>query len=256
MSDAPTAFYDDLAGDYHLIFADWERAIAWQSEVIDRLIRTEIGTAAPTVLDCACGIGTQAIGLARRGYRVHATDVSPAAVERARREAERRQADLTFGVADLRTLDEQVDDKFDVVVAFDNALPHLLTSEDVRRAARAMASRLGRGGLLLVSIRDYDRILAERPTGEAPRVIDDETGRRIVFQVWEWADDGLAYDLHLFILRRVANRWLTTERSTRYRAIRRDELDAALNEAGLTDVRWLMPEESGYYQPLVLARKP
>ncbi len=31
------AFYDRLAPDYHLIFADWSRSIGWQGEVLDLL---------------------------------------------------------------------------------------------------------------------------------------------------------------------------------------------------------------------------
>ena len=40
-----------------------------------------------------------------------------------------------------------------------------------------------------------------------------------------------------------------------YRAVLRDELTALLKQAGFVDVRWLMPSESGFYQPLVLARR-
>jgi hypothetical protein len=43
---------------------------------------------------------------------------------------------------------------------------------------------------------------------------------------------------------------------SRFRALRREELGAALLDAGLVDVRWLMPPQSGFYQPLVLARAP
>jgi ubiquinone/menaquinone biosynthesis C-methylase UbiE len=62
-----TDFYDQLAEDYHLIFADWETAIAWQAEVIERLL---VGHERQVrrVLDPACGIGTQALGLAAAGY--------------------------------------------------------------------------------------------------------------------------------------------------------------------------------------------
>src|SRR5262245_2603099 len=129
MTHEPRPFYDHLAGEYHLIFADWDRAIAWQSDIIHRLIRDEPSARPLAILDCACGIGTQAIGLARHGHRVHATDISAASVERARQEARRLGASLTFGVADLRTLATQVGDAFDVVLAFDNALPHLLTDD-------------------------------------------------------------------------------------------------------------------------------
>src|SRR4051794_4862122 len=107
--DCSTAtFYDGLAGDYHLLFEDWPKAVRWQGGLIDRLLREQLGPGPYAVLDWCCGIGTQAIGLALLGHRVHATDLSEAAVERARHEATAFGASLTFGVADMRTLPEQV----------------------------------------------------------------------------------------------------------------------------------------------------
>ena len=66
---APVEFYDELADEYHLIFADWEATIAWQAGVITGLLR-DLGLTAGAVLDASCGIGTQAIGLARAGFSV------------------------------------------------------------------------------------------------------------------------------------------------------------------------------------------
>ncbi len=160
-----------------------------------------MGPRPASVLDCSCGIGTQAIGLAKLGYTVHATDLSPAAVERAKREAASFGVSMAFGVADFRFLDTQVTGTFDVVLSCDNSLPHLLTDDDLRQAARSMCSKLRTGGLLLVSIRDYDRILTAKPRAETPRVFDGPEGRRIVLQVWDWTADGRGYTVHLFILR-------------------------------------------------------
>ena len=42
----------------------------------DVMIRRHLGPGPKVVLDCACGIGTQAIGLAACGHRVVATDLS------------------------------------------------------------------------------------------------------------------------------------------------------------------------------------
>ncbi len=59
-------FYDDFASDYHLAYGGrWESAVERQGEALDRLIR-ELAPGAHDVLDCACGIGTQTIGLAQR----------------------------------------------------------------------------------------------------------------------------------------------------------------------------------------------
>jgi SAM-dependent methyltransferase len=253
--DPTLEFYDALAADYHLIFQDWTESVRRQGEVLDRLIRTERPNAR-SVLDCACGIGTQAIGLAARGYRVHATDLSPAAAARANREARAAGATLTTGVADLRTLASDVAGVFDVVLACDNALPHLLTDDDLGQAVRGMARKLRPDGLFLASVRDYDRLAAERPPGELPRSFADPTGRRIVVQVWEWAPDGRTYRLELFILRQAGNEWRTTRHTAEYRALLRTDLERALrDEAGLTAIRWHMPDRSGYYQPIVTARK-
>ena len=64
MTDFIESFYDDLAPYYHLIFADWDQGIAWQASILGPIIEHATGKASPHVLDCACGIGTQALGLA------------------------------------------------------------------------------------------------------------------------------------------------------------------------------------------------
>jgi hypothetical protein len=56
------------------------------------------------------------------------------------------------------------------------------------------------------------------------------------------------------VLRPDAAGWTAAVRSTTYRALRRAELTAALHAGGFTGVAWLMPAESGYYQPVVVAR--
>jgi ubiquinone/menaquinone biosynthesis C-methylase UbiE len=67
-------FYDELARDYHLIFADWDASMARQAEVLDGMLRQHLGPGAQRILDCSCGIGTQAIGLALAEHDVVASD--------------------------------------------------------------------------------------------------------------------------------------------------------------------------------------
>jgi SAM-dependent methyltransferase len=154
--DPVRAFYDGLAADYDLIFADWDAAIARQAALFDRLIRANLGGAAKDLLDCACGIGTQALGLAALGYRVTASDISPVAIARAGHEARRRQLAVRLVVADMRALDRLVPGTFDVVLAADNALPHLLSDDDLAQAIRRSRAKLRPDGLFIASIRDYD----------------------------------------------------------------------------------------------------
>jgi SAM-dependent methyltransferase len=253
-----TGFYDALADGYHLIFLDWAASRARQALVFDGIIRDTLGAGPKDVLDASCGIGTQALGIAARGHRVFASDISPASVARAEREATHAGLKLTgFAVADMRTLSDQISQRFDVVMSCDNAIPHLLEDAELAAAAHQLHAVLRPGGLLIATIRDYD---AAQPSPGAAvptelRLLGEGASRRIVFQVWTWAADGRSYEVEQFILRPQGEGWLTTSARTRYRALKREELSRVLTTAGFQDVRWHMPETSGFYQPLITARR-
>src|SRR5215468_7433885 len=126
--------YDEIAAVYHLIYPDWDATIAQQAVALDAIIRQHVGPPPRTVLDVSCGIGTQALGLAALGHAVRASDLSSAAVERARLEAARRDLDIVFTVADMRQCAEVHGSGFDVVLSADNSLPHLLSDGAIREA--------------------------------------------------------------------------------------------------------------------------
>lgn len=252
-ADSVRDFYDHLASDYHLIYADWPNAVRRQGAVLDRLIRSELGPGPARVLDCACGIGTQAIGLAFRGHDVVATDISERSVERARAEADRFGVKIDFGTADLRDL-SAVGEDFDVVIACDNALPHLVDEGDLARAAAQMRERLRPGGTLVASIRDYDAAAERRPRATMPEVFED--GSRVVFQTWDWAPDGRTYVLNLFIARGGEAGWGLQHHATTYRALRRADLARVLADAGFGSIRWHTLAETGFFQQIVTARRP
>lgn len=248
----PARFYDELAPEYHLIFTDWDAAIAWEAGIVAGLLR-DLGVTSGAVLDASCGIGTQAIGLAQAGFSVTATDISPASVERCAREALARGLRIATGVADLRVLDVEGAGSFDAAVSFDNALPHLLDGTDLASACGALRRVLRPGGVLLASIRDYDEILQTRPSGDPPRRFVTDHGERIVFQVWDWLSDD-RYALRHFIMSGGPAGWSVSERATTYRALPRAALSEALRRAGFGHVTWRMPKETGFYQPVVAAR--
>ena len=132
-------FYDDLAPYYDLIFENWDASMSRQGAALEHLIDSELGAADPEalptrILDVACGIGTQALPLAGRGFRVTARDLSPGAIARLRQEAQVRQVVIDTAVADMRNVAATVSAPFDVVMAFDNSIPHLTSDSDVRAA--------------------------------------------------------------------------------------------------------------------------
>jgi glycine/sarcosine N-methyltransferase len=240
-----TDFYDGLAPDYHLVYADrWDEAIDGQGEALDTLIRAAHPDARD-VLDCACGIGTQAIGLALRGYRVHGTDISARSIERAREESRRRGAALTVEVADFRDL-TAVEGEYDVVLCADNALPHLLDDAQLTQALEAMRAKLRPGGLLVISIRDYDKALVDRPATAPPHRIDGPP-RRLFVRLHDWdGPDSPLYTVRFFILTETdSGDWTLAHHATRYRAITRAALTRRARAAGFDQIEWLSPRAGG-----------
>lgn len=252
--DGAAAFYDHLAEDYHLIFADWETAIDRQQAILTRLL-AELGLARGEVLDASCGIGTQALGLARAGFSVTATDISPESVSRCAREAASRGLHVSARVADMREIAGAVNCRYEAAISVDNALPHLLEDADLRSALGGLRSVLKPGGRFLASIRDYDAILLDRPSGDPPRHVADSEGERITFQVWDWLTED-RYTLRHFVLIDSGDGWAVTERKATYRALTRGDLSAALAMVGFEEIRWQMPAATGFYQPIVTARAP
>lgn len=258
--DHVTTCYSDLSTRYHLLYADWDLAVQQQGAVLDALIAAQMGPGAKRVLDVTCGIGTQAIGLALRGHAVTGADLIPAAVERARREAARFGVDARFLVADLRRLSSEIEGRFPILLSCDNSLPHLLDDDDLAAALREIAALLEPGGLFLASIRDYDALIDERPPATPIRVFDEAEGRRVLFQLWDWDADGGGYQVTQYILRHrpAGSEGRGVECLTftsRFRALRRRELEQALNAAGFTELEWIEPSERGYYQPVIAARR-
>ena len=256
MTDPVTAFYDDLADEYDLILEDWDAAVRRQAPQLAALLAS-MGLRPPaTVLDCTCGIGTQAIGLAMEGFAVQGTDLSPGAVARARREATRYGVDVPFAVADVRALAEVVPGPFDAVLSFDNALAHLLDDGDLRRAVAAMVEATRPGGVVAASTRDYDVLAGERPTATPVRRHLGEGAERASFQLWDWADDGASYRMEQVVLRGADGSWEGSGTVTTLRALRRAELEAAFASAGLVDLRRHEPAEIGFHQPVLVGRRP
>jgi SAM-dependent methyltransferase len=99
-----------------------------------------------TVLDMTCGTGAQSIDLARRGYRVTASDLSPAMLAEARRKA--RGLGIRFRRGDMRTVRHG---RFDAAISIFNAVGHL-APDDFERAMRNVRRNLGPRGLYVFDI--------------------------------------------------------------------------------------------------------
>ena len=245
-------FYDNLATQYDKLFQNWQAATQEQAVILDRMFRANGFDDSARVLDCACGIGTQAIGLAGIGYSVTASDISDGELAEAKVRAEQNGVNLRLAHADFCALEETFPELFDIVICMDNALPHMLSAEALEKAVRSITGRIAAGGLFVASIRDYDALLQTRPPYSPPYIHKNERGQRVSFQTWDWEGDH--YKLVQYIIDD-GEALQVSKFACEYRATRREELTELLLAAGCGEVVWLFPEESGFYQPIVIAKK-
>lgn len=243
-------FYDALAPYYHLVYPDWEASIARQARALDAVIRAE-AAGARTVLDVAAGIGTQSLGLAALGYDVAASDLSPGAVRRLDDEAARRGLRIDTRPADMRAAWEAHGRAFHVVLCADNALPHLLTDDDILQALRAMRRCTAPGGICLVSIRDYDAIDLRTQRLHPHGLREAQGARWILFQLWD--PHPPLYDTTMYVVEDRGGETRTHAMRATYYALPVPRLLELMREAGFHDVRRLADE--AFYQPLVIGRR-
>lgn len=250
--DIIQTFYDELALQYDKLFLDWDASVKEQAIILDKLIKENGYSNKCEILDCACGIGTQAIGLASSGYRVSASDISEEELKEAKKRAKKNNVEICFEKADFRALSETFSSTFDVVIAMDNALPHMLSSDDLKKAVKSISNQLSSGGMFIASIRDYDALIKSKPPYSPPYIHKTQTGQRVSFQTWNW--NGNHYKLTQYIIEDEKT-IKTSKFECEYRAVERDELSGVLVSNGFSSVVWKFPEETQFYQPIVIAKK-
>ena len=245
--------YEEIASIYHLVYPDWGAAIDQQASALDAIFGQWVGSPPLSVLDVSCGIGTQTLGLAALGHRLTASDVSIAAVERARREASQRWLSIEFRVGDMRSCRDLHGSVFDVVLSADNAVPHLLSDEALLEAFRGFHECLRPGGVAVVTVRDYlpdeDRSSPQLwPYGFRT----DGDSRYFVVQTRDW--DGDVYDVAMYFIREARGEQpaKVVVGSSRYRAVTTDRLQSLFREAGFDETHRL---DGSFFQPVVLARR-
>jgi SAM-dependent methyltransferase len=245
------AFYDELAPLYHLVYEDWEATVARQGAALASLIAEHWGADARVVLDAALGIGTQALGLLARGFRVTGSDLAAGAVSRARREATARSLPLVCLVADFRALPVR-SATFDVVLVCDNALPHLDSEADIQGALAECFRCVRRGGGCLITMRDYgppppSGTVEVRPYGER-----HWAGRRYQLrQVWTWR--GPRYDLSFEITPVDGADAEATIVKSSYLAIPVEQVVGLMRTVGFENVRRV---DGRFFQPVLVGTKP
>jgi 2-polyprenyl-3-methyl-5-hydroxy-6-metoxy-1,4-benzoquinol methylase len=150
------------------------------------LVRYEVRSG--SFLDLGTGPGTQAIALAERGFKVTATDISPAAIAYAARKAKAQGVDVSFMTDDI--LATQLTGPYGGV--FDRGCFHVIAPELRGSYAKTMHRLLAPTGWLFP--------IASRPTTSASvsEAIDSRSSRSSIPSIKGNATRGLKRSFRSF----------------------------------------------------------
>jgi SAM-dependent methyltransferase len=123
------------------------------------------------VMDLACGEGTFAAIMAKKGYNVTGVDQSSEMLRFARQKAKRSRVHVRFVRRDMRSLKFQ--EKFDLVTSWFDALNYLLTLRDLERTFKGVYKALHHQGLFIF---DMNTIYAlEKLWQQYPSTVEQDT---------------------------------------------------------------------------------
>ena len=155
------------------------------------------------VLDAGCGSGEHALLAAARGADAVGVDLSPRAIEQARRKAGERGLTVRFEVADALSLGE-LGLTFDTVI--DSGLFHVFDDADRARYVTSLASVLEPGGTC------YLMCFSDRQPGTmGPRRVSQEELRASFSDGWDvTAIVAEAFEVNPGLGTPTAQAWLAT----------------------------------------------
>lgn len=219
--------YGALAGSYDALMADG--AYLRRAAYLHRLLRA---AGAETVLDLACGTGTIACLLARRGYRVVAVDGSADMLAQAAGKAEGLADPPLFLCQPMPRL--RLLHPVDAAVSTLDSLNYLTRERDLRQTFRRVCQWLRPGGLFVFDVntpwklRRMDRQMYMDETEES-------------FCVWRTffseKTQVCTYQVDLFQARE-DGAWERSLEEHRERAWTAEQLRSFLEEAGFGRVRF------------------
>lgn len=213
-----------------------------QAEVFAECIRKRSPARAIRVLDIAGKSNGLPLGLSLYGYEVYSTCEIHQIPENI---ASRLRTPIKPYLANDS-------EKFDVVVAANNALADHTTEAELQQTLRSAAKRLNDEGLLLLTMRYYDQLLRTRPGCDKPCVLSTANGRCIHLVTWQWMAGNCLYTQDHYLIQHQGDQCMVTHFATTQRAWRRAEIDLALSQAGFRGIQYQSIDEN---QMLICASK-
>lgn len=188
---------------------------------------------AAKVLDAACGTGHHAIMFSSWGLDVCAIDVSNSMIEKARDAAAKAGSSIDFRVMGLEEAGPEFGETFDAVTCVGNSLPHIKSREGLHQAFVSLGQVLKPGGLLVLQLRNYQRVIA-RNERFMPLNTRFENGKEFLYlRTNELGQDLITFNI-IVLVRDEGGNWSYRVESEQLKPWVAQDIETYLNITGFT----------------------
>jgi glycine/sarcosine N-methyltransferase len=218
-------FYEEIAGQYDNMTRFHER-MPKETAMLQHWIERY---GFRSVLDVACGTGLHAIALARLGIKVAGADISDIMLDKARSHAAEFGVQIPWVQASMQQLQRHFHETFEAIFCLGNSIPHLLQQADLEAACVNLYGLLGPGGILVLQVLNYHRILADQE-----RIIGiHRQGDTVYIRFYDFQSNQVIFNV---LTAHFQHETCTHSlQSTPLYPYRKDELEHGLSQHGFTD---------------------
>ena len=210
---------------------DWPRYSAQMARILP-IVLERFGLWPRKVLDLACGEGTFAIAMAKRGLQVTGVDLSPEMLSIARERAAKDGLEVKFLQQDMRLL--SLRGRFDLVTCWFDSLNYLLEIDDLAQALAGVSRVLDKNGISIFDVNTI-RALAVEWIRE-PCYVHLDSQDLFLASVPQYDPATRIASLHITGFARENERWLRVDEVHKERGYTLKEIRRCLKKAGLREL--------------------
>lgn len=166
-------FYRDISDYYDYIFPFKMMTYKFLEDSYQKAINKT--KTKGTILDIACGSGSYALNLASVANQIVGTDLDSLMIQQAKKKNDK--SNVEFKVHNMLEISElSLSGKgYDFIYCIGNSIVHLDSIEEMYTVIRGVYNMLNTGGVFVVQIINFDRILADQ-VNELPTIVNADEG--------------------------------------------------------------------------------